>query len=72
MATKTYILEHLGCANCASKIERKIASLPGVSEANIVYATKQLRLTAEDPDGLLPELQMQNAGRGRGKGGFHS
>lgn len=57
MATKTYILEHLGCANCASKIERKIASLPGVSEANIVYATKQLRLTAEDPDGLLPEMQ---------------
>ena len=57
MATKTYILEHLGCANCASKIERKIAALPGVSEANIVYATKQLRLTAEDPDGLLAEMQ---------------
>ena len=57
MATKTYILEHLGCANCASKIERKIASLPSVSEANIVYATKQLRLTAEDPDGLLPKMQ---------------
>ena len=57
MATKTYILEHLGCADCASKIERKIAALPGVSEAAIVYTTRQLRLNAEDPDGLLPEIQ---------------
>ena len=44
MATKTYILEHLGCANCASKIERKIASLPGVSEANIVYALSLIHI----------------------------
>lgn len=26
MTSKVYIMENLGCANCASKIERKIAS----------------------------------------------
>ncbi|MDO5422201.1 MAG: heavy metal translocating P-type ATPase [Eubacteriales bacterium] len=57
MEKKVYILENLGCANCASKIERKVAALPGVSEATITFATKQLRLTAEDPDALIPEIQ---------------
>ena len=57
MSRNVYILENLGCANCASKIERKVAALPGVEEATITFATKQLRLTAEDPDALLPEIQ---------------
>lgn len=57
MAKKVYIMENLGCANCASKIERKVASLPGVEEVSITFATKQLRLTAEDPDALIPEIQ---------------
>ncbi len=57
MGNKVYILENLGCANCASKIERRIAALPGVQEATITFATKQLRLTAENPDTLIPEIQ---------------
>ena len=54
---KIYIMEHLGCANCAAKMEAKFNAHPGVEEAIITFATKQLRLTAEDPDALIPELQ---------------
>lgn len=57
MTSKVYIMENLGCANCASKIERKIASLPGVQEVSITFSTRQLRLTAENPDTFLPEIQ---------------
>ena len=57
MICKTYTIENLDCANCAAKIETKFNAHPGVQEAVIVFATRQLRLTAEDPDGLLPELE---------------
>ena len=53
---KTYILENLDCANCAAKIEAKFNAHPQVEEAVITFATKQLRLTAQDPDSLIPEL----------------
>lgn len=54
---KVYRIENLDCANCAAKIERKLAQLPGVQEVSIVFATKQLRITAADPDALLPEIR---------------
>ncbi len=54
---EVYIVENLGCANCASKMEKKINALPGVEEATITFATKQLRVLATDPDALLPEMQ---------------
>ena len=50
-------MENLGCANCAAKIEKKIIELPGVEEAILTYSTKQLRLTAEDPDSYIEEIQ---------------
>ena len=56
MEQKIYDIENLCCANCAAKIETKLNQLPQVKEAVIVFATKQLRLTAEDPDGLLDQL----------------
>ena len=56
MAKKVYIIDNLDCANCAAKIEKKFNDHPGVEEAVITFATKQLRLTAEDPDALIPEL----------------
>ena len=56
MAQKIYILEELDCANCAAKIEAKFNALPQVEEATITFATRQLRLTAEDPDSLIEEL----------------
>ena len=57
MKKKIYIMEHLGCANCAAKMEAKFNAHPRVQEAVITFSTKQLRLTAEDPDALIPELQ---------------
>ena len=54
---KIYIMEHLGCANCAAKMEAKFNAHPQVQEAVIIFSTKQLRLTSEDPDALIPELQ---------------
>lgn len=57
MARKIYTIENLDCANCAAKIEAKISALPQVQEAVITFTTRQLRLTAEDPDALIPQLQ---------------
>ncbi|WP_394273234.1 heavy-metal-associated domain-containing protein, partial [Butyricicoccus sp.] len=57
MASKVYLLEHLGCANCAAKIERDVGRLPQVEEATLVFATKQLRVKTNAPDGLTEEIQ---------------
>ena len=56
METKVYIVNNLCCANCAAQIEEKMNAHPGVEKAVIVFATRQLRLTAEQPDGLLEEM----------------
>lgn len=53
---KIYHIENLDCANCAAKIENKLRAQPAVEEAVIVFPTRQLHLTAQDPDALLPEL----------------
>lgn len=55
--TKTYILEDLGCANCAAKMERRINGLDGITDATITFATKQLRITAKSPDRYLPKIR---------------
>lgn len=56
--TKTYLIENLGCAHCASKMEEKINALPEVSNATLTFATHQLRVTAKrDPDILLEQIQ---------------
>lgn len=57
MKKTVYILENLGCANCAAKMERKINELPNVEEAVITYATKQLIIVGEHTENLLPEIQ---------------
>ena len=56
MEQKVYYLKHLDCANCAAKIEARFNALPEVESATITFATRQLRLTAEDPDELLEKL----------------
>ena len=38
-------------------MEYKIKELPGVTYANVSFATKQLRLSAADHEALLPEIQ---------------
>ena len=57
VTTKIYLLENLGCAHCASKMEEQIADLDGISEATITFATKQLRVTAKDPDRYLDQIR---------------
>lgn len=52
-----YILENLGCANCAAKMEAQIAALDGVRDVSITFATRQLRLTAKNPAALLPRIR---------------
>ncbi len=54
---RIYILENLGCANCAARMEKRIQELPQVSSAVLTFATKQLRVTADDYDTLLPKIQ---------------
>ena len=56
MEQKVYIIENLDCANCAAKIEAKFNALPEVQEAIITFPTRQLRVTAENPDDLIASL----------------
>lgn len=52
-----FLLENLGCANCAMKMEAKINAMEQVEYASITYATKQLRIAAVvDVKQLLPEI----------------
>ncbi len=57
MASKVYILENLGCAHCASQIEEKVRQLPQVQEAVMVFATKQLRVKTDQPEGLEQQIE---------------
>ena len=54
---KVYIVENLGCANCAAKMERKINELPEVEAATLTFATKLLRIASNHQENLLPVLQ---------------
>ncbi len=54
---KIYIIENLGCANCAAKMEKRINELPQVEAASITFATKQLRVASDCHEKLLPILQ---------------
>lgn len=56
MKQKIYYLRNLDCANCAAKIEAKFNALPEVESATITFATRQLLLTAENPDALIEKL----------------
>ena len=57
MSTKIYMLENLGCAHCAAKMEEKIGEINGIEQVSITFATKQLRITAEEPDRYLEEIR---------------
>lgn len=45
---KEFILENLGCANCASKMESSIANIEGVSNVNINFMNKKLIIECKD------------------------
>lgn len=45
---KTYLLDGLCCANCATKIERGVAAIDGVSSATVNFLTTKLIFEAEE------------------------
>ena len=55
--TKTYDMPTLDCPNCTLKLEKITNQQEGVISAEISYASKKLRLTALNPDALLPSLR---------------
>ena len=59
LVKKIYIIENLDCANCAAAVEHRLNAMPEVTEAVLTFATKQLRITAEDPDKLLDKIRAE-------------
>ena len=45
---KKFILEGLGCANCASKMETAINKLSGVKEASVNFMTQKLIIEVDE------------------------
>ena len=54
---KKFKLTDLDCANCAAKIEAKLRTLNGVDNLTITYATKQMKLSAKNPDQMIPMIK---------------
>ncbi|MCM3029659.1 heavy metal translocating P-type ATPase [Niallia sp. MER 6] len=50
---KDFILEGLDCANCAMKIERGVATIEGVNECQVNFATQTLSLQFSDEEGPI-------------------
>lgn len=46
---REFILEGLGCANCAAKMEKKISELDGIHSVNVNFMTKTLVLEIKEP-----------------------
>ena len=47
---KSYKLDEIDCANCARKIQDKIAALDGVQDASVNFMAQKLTLQAEDAE----------------------
>ena len=45
---RVYILQNLGCANCAAKIETAVKALPGVKNASVSFMAQKMLLEADD------------------------
>ncbi len=56
---KTYILEDLDCAHCASLIEEKVGKLEGVLESKVTLLTQKLvvEVSEDKAAGLLKEIR---------------
>ncbi len=58
-ARKVLILDGLGCASCASEIEREVGALPGVTCAAVNFAAGKLTIEADSWDEM--EIIVQKA-----------
>lgn len=47
---KTFVLDGLDCANCASKMENAIRKIDGISEASISFMTTRMMIEAPEHD----------------------
>jgi copper chaperone CopZ len=47
---KTYELEDLDCANCASKMEERIKKIDGVVSASVSFIMQNLIIEADESD----------------------
>lgn len=56
---KTYILDNLGCANCAKKIEFEIGKLNGVIHATVDFATSKMIIEVDCEQ--LADIEKQSA-----------
>ena len=54
---KIYLVDNIDCANCAAKIEHKLNEIAEIYDATLTFATKQLKITAKNPDALLPAMR---------------
>ena len=69
---KTYLLDGLDCASCATKIEKAINNIDGVNSATISFATTKLvldidelinddidKITSETIKSIEPQVQLK-------------
>ncbi len=47
---KSYKLDEIDCANCARKLQDKIAALDGVQDVSVNFMAQKLTLQAEDAE----------------------
>ncbi len=45
MEQKTFIVNGMGCANCAAKVRAALEAVPGVAKADVNHATKKAIVT---------------------------
>lgn len=57
---KEFILEGLGCANCAAKIEDKVNELDGIYSASVNFITKTLSLEIKEANGMEELIKSVN------------
>ena len=56
---KVFKLRDLDCANCAAKMEKAIAKIPGVTTVSVNFMTQKMSLEADD--GLFESVVEQAA-----------
>ena len=44
---ETYLLEGLGCANCALKMEEEIGRIPGIREVSIDFVSRKMKISPQ-------------------------
>jgi len=45
---RSFVIENLGCAHCAAKMERSVSALPGVNSCSVNFLTSKMTIDADD------------------------